>query len=27
MYEHALERTAYGPGDREGLARLGRVDC
>jgi hypothetical protein len=27
MYEHALERTAYGPGDREGLARLGSVDC
>lgn len=21
MYEHALERTAYGPGDRECLAR------
>jgi hypothetical protein len=27
MYEHALERTTYGPGDREGLARLGSVDC
>jgi hypothetical protein len=27
MYEHGLERTAYGPGDREGLARLGSVDC
>jgi hypothetical protein len=27
MYEHGLERTTYGPGDREGLARLGSVDC
>jgi hypothetical protein len=27
MYEGALERTTYGPGDREGLARLGSVDC
>lgn len=27
MYDEALERTTYGPGDREGLARLGSVDC
>ena len=27
MYGHALRRTTYGPGDREGLARLGSVDC
>lgn len=27
MYEEALERITYGPGDREGLARLGSVDC
>ena len=27
MYAHNLGRTAYGPGDREGLARLGSVDC
>ena len=27
MYEENLGRTTYGPGDREGLARLGSVDC
>jgi hypothetical protein len=27
MYEEALERITYGPGDREGLARLGSVAC
>jgi hypothetical protein len=27
MYEDNLGRTTYGPGDREGLARLGSVDC
>lgn len=27
MYEATLERITYGPGDREGLARLGSVDC
>ncbi|MCW2807982.1 MAG: Peptidase [Marmoricola sp.] len=27
MNAHALGRTTYGPGDREGLARLGSVDC
>ncbi|TIC82209.1 matrixin family metalloprotease [Nocardioides sp. GY 10113] len=26
MYEYT-ERTTYGPGDREGLAKLGSVDC
>lgn len=27
MHESALERTTYGPGDVEGLALLGSVDC
>ncbi len=27
MNRHNLGRTTYGPGDREGLARLGSVDC
>ena len=27
MNEENLGRTTYGPGDREGLARLGSVDC
>lgn len=27
MYEENLGRTSYGPGDREGFARLGGVDC
>ena len=27
MYKDNVGVTAYGPGDREGLARLGRVDC
>lgn len=27
MYEENVGRTTYGPGDREGLARLGSVDC
>lgn len=27
MYEHNLTRTTYGPGDREGLARLGGLPC
>jgi hypothetical protein len=27
MYDDNVGVTAYGPGDREGLARLGRVDC
>ena len=27
MYDDNLGRTTYGPGDREGLARLGSVDC
>lgn len=27
MYDKNLGRTTYGPGDREGLARLGGIDC
>lgn len=27
MYKNNVGVTSYGPGDREGLARLGRVDC
>jgi hypothetical protein len=27
MYHDNNGQTAYGPGDREGLARLGRIDC
>jgi hypothetical protein len=27
MYAENLGRTTYGPGDREGLARLGGIDC
>jgi hypothetical protein len=27
MYHDNLGQTTYGPGDREGLARLGRIDC
>lgn len=27
MHEHSLERTTYGPGDLEGLARIGKIDC
>ena len=27
MYADNLGRTTYGPGDREGLARLGGIDC
>jgi len=27
MYEETLERLTYGPGDRDGLARLGSVEC
>lgn len=27
MYHDNVGQTTYGPGDREGLARLGRIDC
>ncbi|MFC4785619.1 matrixin family metalloprotease [Nocardioides sp. MAHUQ-72] len=27
MYKDNVGRTTYGPGDREGLARIGSVDC
>ena len=27
MYDDNLGRTTYGPGDREGLARLGSISC
>lgn len=27
MHPHSLERTTFGPGDLEGLARIGRISC
>ncbi|MBE7325255.1 hypothetical protein IEQ44_11375 [Nocardioides sp. Y6] len=27
MHEDSLQRWTYGPGDREGMARLGNLDC